>query len=61
MKREALLRRLRRHGCDLKGEGRSHSLWSNPTSGRVETIPRHTEIPNTLARKICRGLSIPEV
>ena len=59
MRRSALLRHLRRHGCNLKREGRAHSLWQNPTSGVVEAIPRHSEIPNQLARKICRSLSIP--
>ncbi|MDE2667633.1 MAG: type II toxin-antitoxin system HicA family toxin [Acidobacteriota bacterium] len=61
MKRVSLLRHLRRHGCSLKREGRSHSLWGNSNTGAVETVPRHTEIPNRLARKICRNLSVPEV
>ena len=61
MKRSSLLQYLRRHGCDLKREGRAHSLWCNPQTGAVETVPRHTEIPNGLARKICRNLSVPEV
>jgi len=45
----------------LKREGAAHSLWMNPATGAVEAIPRHTEIPNNLARKICRGLSVPEI
>ena len=61
MKRNALLRHLRRYGCALKREGRSHSLWTNPQTGQLEAIPRHTEIPDLLARKICRGLTVPEV
>jgi len=61
MKRTALLRHLRKHGCVLKREGRSHSLWMNPETGEVEAVPRHVEIPNKLARKICRGLSVPEI
>jgi hypothetical protein len=60
MNRGALLRHLRRHGCYLKREGRSHSLWCNPSTGAIEAVPRHSEIPNRLARKICRGLSVPE-
>jgi hypothetical protein len=60
MKRTALLKHLRRHGCCLKREGRSHSLWTNPGTGEVETVPRHVEVPDILSRKICRGLSIPE-
>ena len=61
MKRNALLRHLRRHGCALKREGRSHSLWMNPLTGATEAVPRHTEVPDKLARKICRELSIPEL
>jgi mRNA interferase HicA len=61
MKTGALLRHLRRHGCILKREGGSHALWTNPSTGQVEAVPRHTEIPNVLARKICRGLFVPEI
>jgi mRNA interferase HicA len=61
MKRSALLQNLRRHGCLLKREGASHSLWMNPANGAVEAVPRHTETPNNLARKICRGFGIPEI
>jgi mRNA interferase HicA len=61
MKREFLLRHLREHGCYLKREGRAHSLWCNPKTGAVEAVPRHTEISNKLAKKICRNLSVPEI
>lgn len=61
MKRSALLQHLRKFGCVLKREGRSHSLWTNSRTGAVEAIPRHVEIGNNLARKICRGLSVSEV
>ena len=30
-------------------------MWMNPANGRMEAVPRHTEIANRLARKICRG------
>ena len=59
MKRHAVLRHLRRNGCVLKREGAEHSLWMNPQTGAVETIPRHTEIADRLVEKICRGLGIP--
>jgi mRNA interferase HicA len=61
MKRSTLLKHLRKHGCYLKKEGSSHSLWCNPLTGHVEAIPRHTEIPNKLARKICKAISIKEI
>jgi len=60
MKRQALLKHLRVNGCYLKREGRSHSLWCNPRTGHVEAVPRHGEIPDKLARKIFRALSLPE-
>lgn len=56
MKRSSPLQRLRRHGWVLKREGRGHSLWTNPATGLVEAVPRHTEITNVLD-----GLGIPEV
>ncbi|MEQ1896680.1 MAG: type II toxin-antitoxin system HicA family toxin [Vicinamibacterales bacterium] len=59
MKRSALLQHLRRHGCVLKREGAAHSLWTNPTNGVTEAVPRHTEISNVLIRKICRNLGVP--
>jgi len=61
MKRQTLLKHLRRYGCYLKREGGSHSLWTNPANGKIEAIPRHTEIADRLAQKICRGLDIPSV
>ena len=38
MKRGDLLRHLRKHGCHLKREGRSHSLWTNPATGAIEAV-----------------------
>ena len=61
MKRSALLQHLRKQGCYLKREGRAHSLWTNPANGVVEAVPRHTEVPDLLARKICRKLAVPEI
>jgi len=60
MKLGSLLKHLRRHGCYLKREGASHSLWINPRTGAMEAVPRHTEIKNVLARSICKKLGIPE-
>src|SRR5437016_13575301 len=60
MKRERLLRHLRTNGCVLRREGKEHSLWENPQTGQAEAGPRHTEIVNLLAKRICRKLSTPE-
>jgi mRNA interferase HicA len=59
MKRRALLGHLQAHGCVLVREGASHSIWSNPQTGRKEAVPRHNEIKKHLARSICRNLSVP--
>jgi mRNA interferase HicA len=54
-----LLRHLRRYGCVLKREGSQHSLWLNPSNGAVQAVPRHAEIPDRLADRVCTGLAIP--
>ncbi|MCP3964692.1 MAG: type II toxin-antitoxin system HicA family toxin [bacterium] len=59
MKRRALLKHLRKHGCVQLREGSRHSWWSNPEQNRRSSVPRHTEIKDLLARKICRDLGIP--
>jgi len=60
MKRTALHKRLRKFGCVLKREGRSHSLWTNPQTGQVEAVLRQAQVSDNLARTICCGLSVPE-
>jgi len=57
MKRRELERRLRIAGCYLKREGASHSLWINPKNGMIESVPRHAEIKELLAKKILRNLN----
>ena len=59
MKRLDLLRHLQAHGCTLKSEGGSHSIWHHPGTKRMQAVPRHNEIGENMARKICRALSIP--
>ena len=61
MKRTDLLRHLRLNGCVFVCEGGSHSWWGNPAQGRRSSVPRHNEINDQLARKICRDLGIPLV
>jgi mRNA interferase HicA len=61
MKREVLLRHLRRNGCRLLREGGRHSWWHNPIQNKRSAVPRHTEIDDDLARKICRDLGIARI
>ena len=59
MKRVDLVRHLERHGCRLLREGGSHSVYLNPVTRKASTVPRHREINEFLARKICRDLEVP--
>jgi mRNA interferase HicA len=61
MKRGELLRYLRDNGCQLLREGARHSWWHNPGQNKRSSVPRHTEINDNLARKICKDLGIPPV
>jgi mRNA interferase HicA len=61
MKRRTLLRHLQKSGCELLREGSKHSVYWNPQNGNTSTVPRHTEIKDKLAIKICKDLGIPGV
>ncbi|OGG37583.1 addiction module toxin, HicA family [Candidatus Jorgensenbacteria bacterium GWA1_54_12] len=58
MKRLALLKYLHGRGCLLIREGKKHSLVLNPDLRRISTVPRHREINDFLAEKICRDLGV---
>jgi mRNA interferase HicA len=53
MKRAQLLRHLRANGCELLPEGAKHSWCWHPISRRRTAVPRHREVDNQLADKIC--------
>jgi mRNA interferase HicA len=61
MKRADLLKHLRESGCVFLREGSRHSWWLNPAQNRRSSVPRHNEISDQLARKICKDLGIPFV
>ncbi|HEX9276206.1 MAG TPA: type II toxin-antitoxin system HicA family toxin [Casimicrobiaceae bacterium] len=61
MKRADLLRHIERHGCVFLREGGRHSVYVNRAARKTSTVPRHREINDYLARKICKDLEIPEV
>lgn len=61
MKRTELLKHIREHGCVFVREGGRHSWWLNPSQNRRSAIPRHNEIVDHLARKICKDLGVPFV
>jgi predicted RNA binding protein YcfA (HicA-like mRNA interferase family) len=59
MKRRELIRHLKSHGCYLLRQGKKHSVYVNPAPNATSAVPRHTEINDFLAEKICRDLQIP--
>jgi len=61
VKRHELLDHLKRHGCTLSREGGRHTIYSNPDNGAKAAVPRHGEIDNRLARKICEQLGVPRI
>jgi mRNA interferase HicA len=60
MKRIDLFRHLETHGCEFLREGGKHTIYVNRAAQKSTSIPRHREINNLLARKICRDLQVLE-
>ena len=60
MKRIDLIRYLERYGVQLLREGGSHSVYVNRSADKTSTVPRHREINDFLARKICKDLEVPK-
>ena len=58
MKRHDLIRHLESRGCSLLRDRGKHSVYVNPANNQVSAVPRHREINEFLARKICRDLGI---
>ena len=58
MKRRDLIRHLEQHGCVLLREGK-HTIYAK--EGRIAAVPRHTEIANLTAARICDDLAIPRL
>ncbi|HUT52766.1 MAG TPA: type II toxin-antitoxin system HicA family toxin [bacterium] len=61
MKRKELLSHLTTNGCELLREGSRHSWWWNPELNQRSAVPRHVEINDSLARKICKDLGVPSI
>jgi hypothetical protein len=59
VKRRDLISHLLAEGCVLDREGSKHSWWENPKNGRRSSVPRHREVRDFLAKKICNDLENP--
>ncbi len=60
MKRLDLIRHLEAHSCEFLREGGNHTIYVNRSAQKASSIPRHREINDLLARKICRDLQVPD-
>jgi len=61
MKRNQLLKHLKKQGCYLYKEGKKHSVFVNSKNNRASVVPRHSEIDDFLAIKICKDLDIKPI
>jgi mRNA interferase HicA len=60
VKRRIFLQHLQKHGCHLIREGGNHSWWGNPAKNKRSSVPRHSEVNDLIAKKICKDLDIPK-
>ncbi len=61
MKRNEFTTYLRSQGCQLLREGAKHSWWINPALNKRSAIPRHSEIKDIVAKKICKDLGVSSI
>mgnify|MGYP001553604190 FL=1 len=59
MKRLDLIKHLERHGCEFLREGGNHTIYVNRALKNVSNVPRHREVIEFTARKICKDLEVP--
>jgi mRNA interferase HicA len=55
-----LIRHLERFGCEFLREGNNHTVYVNRLAAKSSSIPRHREVNDFLARKICIDLQVPK-
>ena len=51
MKLNDLEKHLRVNGCVKKREGGNHTIWENPSNGKIAPVPRHREIKKGWLKK----------
>jgi len=57
MKRFDLIRIIVKNGAVLVRHGSNHDWYKNHETGTAESVPRHREIKEQLAKKIIKRLS----
>jgi len=54
MKRNLLIKEIRKRGAVFVRHGKKHDIYWNPKTGTIEQIPRHPDVDETLARNIIK-------
>jgi mRNA interferase HicA len=54
VKRKELVRRITELGAVFDREGGEHTIYRNPRTGLLISVPRHAEVNELTARKIIR-------
>jgi len=57
MKRLDLIKIIEKNGAVFIRHGGDHDWYKNPNTGIAESIPRHKEIKEPLAKKVIKRLS----
>ena len=57
MKRGTLLKILKRQGCIFVKHGKRHDQYMQPKTGKIDQIPRHSDISEDTAKSIIKNLS----
>ena len=58
MRRRELIRELEAAGCVLDRHGSRHDIYRNPATGQKQSVPRHAEIDDALAKHIKKYLGV---
>jgi mRNA interferase HicA len=58
VKRRELIRELSAAGCILYRHGAKHDIYLNPATGQKQSVPRHTDIEDALAKHIKKFLGL---
>jgi mRNA interferase HicA len=53
------MKHLTNYHCTVIRDDGPHTVVRNPNNGAQASIPRHREIKNPTARRICKQLDIP--
>ena len=61
MKRNQIIKYLRKNGCVFDREGSNHTIYYNPRTNLSTSVPRHSEIDDTICNEICKQLGVPKI